>query len=217
MDEELGLSTAFPNPGPWPIGDYVGFQVALRILCASRLQGSYHDDRQQFATVRKLRTLHHHLYERSAKVATYMRTMKLSSKSDLFRTSVCETNSLFFIRFMEGCLKRMSEDIRSDMALDPTILHLILTDLEVELFDENTTRARKRFVVVLGLYLVMSFCLSLRGNEGFMLDLQGLIQHIMDGRSENERYPHVVFPLLGCFKNEVGKKMAFDVSRFCHQ
>ena len=59
---------------------------------------------------------------------------------------------------------------------------------------------------MVGLYLAMSFCLSLRGNEGFMLDLQGLIQHIMDGRDRREKHPHVVFPLLGRFKNEVGER-----------
>ena len=110
--------------------------------------------------------------------------------------SACPTNSLFFTRFMEGCLSRMGQDVRSDLALDPRILHHILRMLKERINAEGVTYAEKRIATITGAYLIMSFVLSLRGNEGFMLDLQGLIQHINDGK-DNTEHPHVVFPLLG--------------------
>ena len=59
----------------------------------------------------------------------------------------------------------------------------------------------------MGCYLIVSYACSLRGNEGFMMDFFGLRTHIKDGRSKNEEQPHVVIPLLGRFKNEVGERL----------
>ena len=63
-----------------------------------------------------------------------------------------------------------------------------------------------RWVLLLGTYLVACFLCSLWGNEGFMVELGGLIKHIDDRKGEFEKHPHMVIPLLGRFKNESGEK-----------
>eukprot|EP00957_Ditylum_brightwellii_P149707 11400316-Ditylum_brightwellii.AAC.1 len=40
------------------------------------------------------------------------------------------------------------------------------------------------------------------GNEGFMIELNGLLQHIKDGKDEDKELRHVFIPLLGEFKGE---------------
>ena len=55
----------------------------------------------------------------------------------------------------------------------------------------------------MGTYLIVYFLCSLRGNEGFMVELSGLIQHINDGKGQYEDNPHVVLPLLGRLKMKV--------------
>ena len=70
------------------------------------------------------------------------------------------------------------------MALDPDILHLILSNLDNEWFNNDTSQQRKRLISMVGCYLVVSFACSLRGNEGFMMDLHGLISHIKDGKND---------------------------------
>lgn len=63
----------------------------------------------------------------------------------------------------------------------------------------------------MGCYLVVGFACSLRGNEGFMMDLFGLISHIRDGRNDPQT-PHIVIPLLGRFKNETGERLHLMLS-----
>ena len=90
--------------------------------------------------------------------------------------------------------------------MDHRILYIILTNLEEELDDAEILPARRRWVQVLGTYLAICFVCSLRGNEGFIAELGGVIQHIYDGKGENEELPHLVIPLLGKLKNENGQK-----------
>jgi hypothetical protein len=44
----------FPSLGPHPVGDSVGFRVAIGMLLKSLEPGRYHKDHQQFETIRKL-------------------------------------------------------------------------------------------------------------------------------------------------------------------
>ena len=92
------------------------------------------------------------------------------------------------------------------MYLDHRILKIILQNLEFEFNDSSTDPARLRWVVILATYLLICFLGSLRGNEGFMVELGGLIQHIYDGTGETEERPYVVIPLLGRFKNKSGER-----------
>ena len=129
----------------------------------------------------------------------------------IVRTSHCPTDSLLFTRFALGCLSRMGREVKSDMALDSVILHLILSNLDNEWHNTGTSPQRKRWVSLVGCYLIVTFACSLRGNEGFMLDLYGLISHVNDGRNDDTT-PHVVVPLLGRFKNEIGERMHLMLS-----
>ena len=214
MDEELGLTTSHPHPGPWPLRDDVGFQVALQIVCASKLQGSNVLDYQQFDTIRRIRTMYQHLFERSSLAADNYWVLKKSNRGDVLHTSQCPTNSLFFTRFIEGLLKRMNKMVRSDLALDPRILHIIMNNMEKEIRSQRTTLKRKRWLIIAGTYFIISFVCSLRGNKGFMIDAGSLIKYIVKGK-EHDDVPHVVIPLLGRFKNEIGERfhLMFSVNQ----
>ena len=123
-----------------------------------------------------------------------------------YRTSDCPTQSLFFTRFMTGLLHRMEKEIKIDRALDVRILILILKNLEKEACETREYKV-KRDSIILGFYLIIAFTCSLRGNEGFMIDLNGLIDHVYGvKRPDDKDYPHVVITLLGRFKNEWGER-----------
>ena len=208
----LGLTPRHYLQGPWPISDEVGFQVAIEMVGASLLEGRNSQGYQQFDTIRTIRTMHQHMYESGpARDNRVFKTTGEQSKTLVVRTSHCPTDSLLFTRFAQGCLARMGKDVRSDMALDPDILHLILFNLDNEWNNNGTSSERKRWISLVGCYLIVTFACSLRGNEGFMIDLFGLISHIKDGRS-NTANPHVVIPLLGRFKNEVGERLHLMLS-----
>ena len=204
-DEELGLPSLFPQQGPWEVEDNQGFQVALRIVAASRSAGAHSKEYQQFDTIRKLRTLYSHLYESSAEAATRKIMLRTDGGRE-YRTTDCPTQSLFFTRFMTGLLHRMGKEVKTDRALDVRILLLILKNLEKDAC-EAVEHKIKREAIILGFYLIVAFTCSLRGNEGFMIDLNGLIDHVYDGKREDDKdHPHVVITLLGRFKNEWGER-----------
>ena len=91
--------------------------------------------------------------------------------------------------------------------MDHRILQIVITNLEEELDDVETLPARRRWVQVLGTYLVIFFVCSLSGNEGFMVKLGGIIQHIYDGKGEYEEFLHMVITLLGKFKKREWPEM----------
>jgi hypothetical protein len=65
--------------------------------------------------------------------------------------------------------------------------------------------AKKDLLCAVGAYSVTSYAASLPGNEGFLLDLFGLRQHIVKGKLDAQD-PHVVAPLLGRLKGEDGER-----------
>jgi hypothetical protein len=65
-----------------------------------------------------------------------------------------------------------------------------------------TDQATQDLLCAVGAYSVTSYAASLQGNEGFLLDLFVLQQHIVKGKLDAQD-PHVVAPLLGRLKGEL--------------
>ena len=95
MCKELGIEPSYPPLGPFPVGDNVGFTVALQMLKASLLPGIYHDSHQKFDTIRNLRTAFSNIYESSWKKSVHKRIMQ-GNKGIALHMSTCDTQSIFF-------------------------------------------------------------------------------------------------------------------------
>ena len=202
----MGLEPKHFPQGLWRIADEVGFQIEIEIVAASLLEGITSKNYQQFESIRTIRTMHQHLYESGPAhdSRSFKTTGEQHGKTVIVKISHCPTDLLFFTRFMHGCLSRIGKEVKSDMALGPDILHLVLGNLKNEWYNNCTSVDRKRLIGLVGYYLVVSFACSLRDNEGLMMDLHRLISHITDGRHDLTT-PYVVIPLLGRFKNETGE------------
>ena len=61
--KDLGLEISLPKVGPWPVGDHIGFNVALAQLRYSQRGGQNRTTHLQFDSVRKLRTAYAHLHQ----------------------------------------------------------------------------------------------------------------------------------------------------------
>ena len=87
---------------------------------------------------------------------------------------------------------------------------------EEDLDDDDLEWNQKRFILLCTFYVVVCYGASLRGCEGFMIERSDLISHNDRGREDPE-IPHVVVPLLGRFKGELGERchlvMMVNVSR----
>ena len=122
------------------------------------------------------------------------------------RQSMVATQSEWFERFAQGCRKRMGAIYKPDLAVTAAVMVSYL-----ELMREKINQAMEQVDIhlwmLVGAYSTLCFCASLRGNEGFLLDLHRLCTYIAEGKEEVCAKPHVlVAPLLGCFKNEIGEQ-----------
>ena len=205
--KELHMRIDLPPVGPWKVEDAVGFRVAIGQLRYSQGKGHNRSTHLQFDSVRKLRTSFAHLHANSRLAQGTDSTSFKAMKGQVFTVTDSPTDSRLYQLFMRGLLLRMGRQVESNWGLDYRVLGLILDSLEVKVDRDNITEEKSREAIILGAFLVVSFVCALRGNEGFMLEADGLQQMIEFGKNEEkEKLAHVVMPLLGRFKNEDGEK-----------
>jgi hypothetical protein len=120
------------------------------------------------------------------------------------RQSMVATQSEWFERFAQGCRKRMGAIYKPDLAVTSAVMVAYL-ELIQERINQVTKQVDIHLWMSVGAYSALCFCASLRGIEGFLLDLHGLCTYIAEGKEDVCAKPHVVAPLLGCFKNEIGE------------
>jgi hypothetical protein len=87
-----------------------------------------------------------------------------------------------------------------DKAILIELLLVVLEVVEQRLTDAESL-VEKVWWVQVGTYMTICFVLSLRGPEGFMLDLHGLRKYLLKGHDDPD-CPFVVVPLLGRFKGK---------------
>eukprot|EP00957_Ditylum_brightwellii_P046263 3510494-Ditylum_brightwellii.AAC.1 len=115
------------------------------------------------------------------------------------------THLPFFNLFINGLERHMGRDVRPNLGLDYQVLHVILRNLEEDLPSTALERTCKQNLLLIGFYLLVCFVGSLRGNKGFMMELQGLLQNLMKSKEGEKEMQHVVIPLLGEFKGKRGE------------
>jgi hypothetical protein len=193
----------YPPLGPFPMADTHGYGVAVQMVLASTKPGR-HADYLQFDTMRQYRTAFANIHR--ASVMGSSKTMGwIDDKGSTRRSTTVATQSEWFERFTQGCRKRMGGIYKPDLALTSIVMVAYLKLIE-ERIDRATSQAERHLWTSLGAYSVLCFCASLRGNEGFLLDLGGLRMYLDEGREPQCLKPHVVAPLLGRFKNEIGER-----------
>ena len=204
---ELGMDPFDLKRGPWPVGDNVGFKLAIVILRASQQPGRNSAEYVQFDSVRKIRAGVSTVYETSA-VGTKGSMSFRGEKGRALRLSSSETESMVFGKFMRGLELRMGRLVLSNVGLDHRILAHIIDAYDKDLMDKKLSWERKRKIIMTGGYFMTCFGASLRGNEGFYLERSSLVDMIEIGKSEKEvelGIAHVCAPLLGRFKAESGE------------
>ena len=205
--KEIGATIELPPLGPWPIDDKVGFRLAMGQLRISQREGKNQRTHLQYDTIRKLRSSYSHVHEVSANSVLSLVNSFRAQLGRVFTNSNSPTQSLLYVRFNHGLLLRMGRQTKRNIALDYEILHILLANLEKDISDKNNISPHQlRWLSMVGCYLLTAFVLSLRGNEGFMVEAGGLQNHLSHGTGSDEYIPFIVIPLLGRFKNEDGEK-----------
>jgi len=194
VSELVKLQGPFPLQPPLPLQDHCGYQVAIDMLLLSRRPGRHDETYTQYDTVRSYR-------------ATYSNFIRAASENNRITHSLGDFNgnyqrithdicaSLFFKRFTEGMKSRMGQICKPNLALSVPLLKLVLRKLEIKFRNSETTEDKHLFISILS-YVAVSYTLSLRGPEGFMIDLQGLLKY------HNKTSEYCIITLLGRLKGE---------------
>jgi hypothetical protein len=113
-----------------------------------------------------------------------------------FATDPCTL--MWFHRFLEGCRYRMGQEWRPNQAMciySPALCNGTQT-IEERIQSAPTSRELNRWTV-LHMFVVVTYMESLRGPEGFLIDLEGLHRY---WKGENE--DHFIIALRGNIKGE---------------
>ena len=104
--------------------------------------------------------------------------MSLNNAGGIQRDLVqAATSSVWFQRFYQGCRSRMGQDYCPNLALTTLIIARML-DLALSEVAMTSTKEDKFDLIIFGSHMVTSHVLSLRGNEGLMLNLATIEQEL---------------------------------------
>jgi hypothetical protein len=156
--QKVGLTLQFPSLSPFPVCNSLGMGVAVAMLLKSLEPGRYSARYQQFATVRKLRAGFSNIYMASEEGASCLRTV--GGDKAKHQLTYSPTQSLWFERFSQGCVRCMGQGVRQDWAIPLPVMHGLMEVLEDEWLKSPDCVVREQ-VASLGAFAVIAFFLIL--------------------------------------------------------
>lgn len=203
--------------GPFPLRDETGMGLAVDIIQESLHAVGRIEPVVQAETLRQLRSTYSKLWDSSpegvAEVASFGRG------AGRVRPTSCPSQSEWFQDFWRGVEARMGHKSGANHAITMSAMVQAITYIKEDAA-KASSQEEADYLVKVGAYLTFCTAASLRGYEGFYLDLSALRRYADVGRggevpsrltnnsilTEEEcmRLPHVVLPLLGKFKGEIG-------------
>ena len=197
----LKFSTQVELSGPYhhtealPSHDYCGYEVAIQMLLNSIRPGKNNPKYTQFDTIRKIRTGYSNFIRASNQANSYTLTMN-DQGGRYQRISSDACGSLWFKKFLKGCQNRMGQEWMPNKAFNTPLPKRFIREVEDQIA-HSTDEDETHEWIVFSAYITTCYVISLRGNEGFLLDLDGLVRHWTKAEQD-----HIIFALLGTIKGE---------------
>lgn len=199
----LGLYFSRDSMGPWPIRDCTGLETAILMLWKSLDKGAKGRDYCQFDTIRKIRTLRENIHAGSAN-GIHDNWSFTDQKGRVYFMDRSPLHTKWFRLFSKGCESRMGNITSQDAAFTVEAMLGMLELLNSQFHRRSTSQEKRRTVVMTAAVLVIGFCGALRGGEIFLMEATEFCRRIDTGRDDKQK--HVLVPLMGRFKNEVGER-----------
>jgi len=205
--DELGLHRGrmFPEMGPLPLEDTVGMGIAVCVLRRS-LDPGRNEDTVQFSSASQAKTAFSNMWRASLE-GMGRESVMARDRTKMFLTT-CPTTGDWFERFALGMHKRMGDNVKQDEAISmPTMLELMkIFEQDYQAMSKGGNSDKIAEVLFPAAFVVIGYCAALRGEEVPMMDLVGTRDLYDAGiHHKKEELRHVVIPLSGRFKNEVGE------------
>lgn len=124
----VGLESAYPAMGPFPMKDTFGMQPAVLVLMRSLAPG-IHAPTVQYDTMRKARSSYLNVYHASKGGMSLVVMVKDKNKTYV---TTCSTYSYWFERFMLGAQKQMGRISKPNLGLSFEVMHALMNDLELD-------------------------------------------------------------------------------------
>ena len=199
ISDSLGLAGPYVQTCSLPSYDHCGYEVAIHMLMNSLNPGRISKDYTQWDTIRKLRTCYSN-YTRASNQAN-ISTLAINDNKGIYQRigqDVC--GSFWFSRFLKGCQNRMGCESQRNKAFSIDLLLAVLNKAQQK-FEGERSNKKRHLWLVFWCYCTISYVISLRGSEGFFLDLEGLIRH---HSLETQKY--FIIALRGKIKGEVNDR-----------
>ena len=218
--ELINKTPSFQPRGPFPLSDPVGMGLAVDQLVKSLTAKGRIEKHVQFSTLRRLRATYTKNWESSplgvSEGASFAKGL------GRIRATSCNTQSEWYYDFIRGMEYRMGSQAQPNHGLLMGAIVHLLDLMEADALEawESGEVADAHELWKIGAYVCVLTAASLRGHEGFYLDLAGIRRHIKTGsvgvippginkntvltEEECVALPHVTLCLLGKFKGETG-------------
>ena len=218
--EKFGLIPPLRPLGPFPLSDTTGMGIAIAMQMKSITAKGRIVENPQYATVRGVRGTAS-LNWQSSPIGVG-ESSSFSKGKGRVRPTSCPTQSDWFYYFSLGMELRMGSQSQPDQAVKMSaivhLLHLVRADAQSA--EDSGYLSDADYLWKVGAYVCILTAASLRGHEGFYLELAGLRKHLSKGKngfvppglviskevilSEEVcgNLPHVTVTLMGHFKGE---------------
>jgi len=199
ISQLVGLDGPCVHLGPLPEHDHCGYEVAIQMVLYSRRPGLNASTHLQMDTIRKLRSAFGN-QARSAPQSTGESLSLGDQKGQYQRVGKEPSGSFWFSRFYQGCAKRMGQEWKPNRAMSIKLLLAVLEAGEARIHAASSEVELNSWVV-LHTFMVTAYVISLRGDEGLLLDLASLNLHW------GKREDCITLALLGKIKGEDGDEI----------
>ena len=215
-----GLTLPLHPLGPMPLSDSSGMGIAIAMQLKSLTAKGRIVANPQYATVRGVRGTASLNWQASP--FGVGESSSFAKGKGRVRPTSCPTQSDWFYYFSLGMELRMGSQAQPDQAVRigavVHLLHLIKSDAQSA--DDSGHATDASYLWKVGAYVCILTAASLRGHEGFYVELAGLRNHLKKGKYGTipadlaitkelilteevcANLPHVTLTLLGHFKGE---------------
>ena len=157
---------------------------------------------KQWDTIRKMRSSISTFERVRTNVPLAHLTLVNEVKGTSQKFHIGGTTSLWYSRFAMGCMSRMGQDVRQDLAVSTALWKWVLEICENKARKSATFNEGAAWIMA-GAYLALIYVLSLRGPEGFMFEIALLKEHA------NLRNKLVWLPIIGKLKGDTNVRTHF--------
>ena len=219
MCSELRRTPRFPDRGPFPLEDQVGMGVSVEMLMKSiRAEGRIVDN-IQVDTMRKYRSTYTKMW--SSSPVGVSEGSSFSGFNRRVSITSAPTQSEFFGYFLVGAKDRMGYQTKNQVSvpIGAVVRLLELVDVDITTAEDSL---HKTLLIRFGALVTILTAGSLRGHEGFYLDIAATRKYLNVGRigtipagsikkkifteAQAAALPRVCICLLGKFKGETGER-----------